>query len=662
MIIASRWAMPATLAILLLLLGVAYWPGLNGPFQFDDFGNLNVLGAYGPLHSWRELLLYLTSGNADPTGRPVALLSFLIDASSWPADPWPFKRTNLLLHLLNTALLTSVLMRLQVRAAKEVQLSPVSRWTPVVAAALWAAHPFFVSTTLYVIQREAMLPMAFAMLGILAWIQAVEAFKRDRNWVGWTWGIVGVGFATVLAGLSKANGLLTPALAGLVHLWFLRPAISSNCRTINRAALICLGIPTLLLCLYLAHMGWSTWGLSRISERDWSIPERLLSEPRALWSYLWRLVLPRSGGGGLFVEDFPVSRGWLQPLTTLPAILSLAAVTAWAIWQRRRFPIVTFAWMFFIVAQLMESSVVPLELYFEHRNYLAAAIFGWPIAHLLMDGRLYLAYRRTAAVLLLGALLLLTRERALVWGNAQVLSELSATHETDSIRAQVEAAGQEIERGQPVAGLARIHQAQQQHPGSVDIAINAIDFECAATGMVQGQSMAYARDALGTAVQWNYGLNEWLVSAAKDSQLKGCRGFGVEGLNALVASIGANPQSASKGRKRDLWHVRGVIALAQGNPQLAHRWFDSALLVDPDPNYALVQAAALGDAGAPALGVQHLDSYVRIRQRVTPRHLRGMADVHAWLLDHLDYYPSQLTFLRKQLQADADRQSANSRR
>ena len=56
---------------------------------------------------WR----YITSGTADPTGRPVALLSFLLDAHDWPADPAPFLRTNLL-HLVNATLLFALLRTL----------------------------------------------------------------------------------------------------------------------------------------------------------------------------------------------------------------------------------------------------------------------------------------------------------------------------------------------------------------------------------------------------------------------------------------------------------------------------------------------------------------------------------------------------------------------
>src|SRR5687768_2841566 len=93
------------LAALLLFAAVAlaYWPGLHGGFLFDDYANLDALGRYGGVRDLHSFLYFLTSGEADPTGRPLAQLSFLLDARDWPADPWPFKRSNVLLHLLNGA-------------------------------------------------------------------------------------------------------------------------------------------------------------------------------------------------------------------------------------------------------------------------------------------------------------------------------------------------------------------------------------------------------------------------------------------------------------------------------------------------------------------------------------------------------------------------------
>jgi tetratricopeptide (TPR) repeat protein len=665
MISASRWTVGAVVCMAAALIAWAYWPGLAGPFLFDDYGNLDEIGAFGPPDRWPGLLYYLTSGQADPTGRPVALLSFLLDAREWPAEPWPFKRTNLVLHLLNTALLAWVVTRLQAGAQQRQPRLQTSAWTPVVAAALWGAHPFFVSTTLYVVQREAMLPMTFVLLALLAWDRTVQQFVRGRPHAAWAWAIVGMGGATVLAGLSKANGFLTPLLVGLAYCWFLRPADnaagSTQRRRMDTAAAICLGLPSLLLLAYLLLVAWQTWSLPQLTARDWSLPERLLSQPRALWSYVAQLALPRAGGGGVYVDDFAASRGWLDPVTTLPAILALAASVVAAVRLRVRFPIACFSWLFFLAAHLLESSVIGLELYFEHRNYLPALFLGWPIAHALSRPGVYRVPRASLLAVVAAGLLLLTHQRALVWGDPALLGALSAQHQKESPRAQVYAARQEFGRRDMRAGLARIHMALRRYPDSADVAISAIGLECRGTGALSVDTMARARHALATANEWNYGLYDWLQNASRNEGLRGCEGFGLAGMAALVTAAETNPQTRNAPtRMRDLRHVRGRIALAEGRPDVALHWFDAALRLKPDPQYALVQAAALGEAGAPALGVQHLDQYQRIEAGKPPEKVRDMATAHAWLLWHDGYYRKQLSYLRGRLEVAAKDATASA--
>ena len=75
---------------LFLLAGAAYWPGLGGPFVFDDFGSIAAIGDRGGVRDWETFKAFVLGGSAGPTGRPLALLSFLLDANNWPTDSWPF--------------------------------------------------------------------------------------------------------------------------------------------------------------------------------------------------------------------------------------------------------------------------------------------------------------------------------------------------------------------------------------------------------------------------------------------------------------------------------------------------------------------------------------------------------------------------------------------
>lgn len=649
----QRWGLPAAFAIVLALVGWAYWPGLAGPFLFDDFGNLDVLGAYGRLHDLPSVLYYLSSGQADPTGRPLALATFLLDAQNWPAPPWPFKLTNLLLHLLNTALLWRVLQAAQARFARGRSGPRPSPWAPALAALLWAAHPLFVSTTLYVVQREAMLPATFILLALASWMRAVDGFEAGTPARGWAWAVLGAGGATLLATLCKANGLLAPLLIGIVHVCCLRPPATGRAnKAMDRAAWICLGLPGALLIGYLFLEGWQLW-LQPLMGREWTLPQRLLSEPRAFWTYVARLLLPRFGGGGVYVEGFIASRDLWTPATTLPACLALLASVVLAIAMRRRRPMLACAWLFFVAGHLLEGSTVPLELYFEHRNYLPAMLLGWPLADWLLRAGAYARYRRAFALLLFAALLVLTRQRASIWGDERLLAVLAAEHQPSSLRAQTAAATEEIDNGRVAQGLALLAAAQAADPRSIDVAITRVAAECGALHRLDPETLEAARRALATAQLWNYGLYVWMQDAARLPALRNCRGFGLDGLASLVAAAESNPQNKWPQRLRDLWHVRGSIALAAGDPAQALHWFDGALRLRPDADYALVQAAALGSAGAPGLGARHLDTYRRLSDTQRREPVRDMMGVHRWLLRHYGYYDGEVSSLRERLCHDA---------
>ena len=162
----SRSRRVLALIALLALAFIVYWPGRHGTFLFDDYSNLATLGAYGPIDRAWKVVAFVTSGFAGPTGRPLALATFLLDARNWPAAPEAFKLTNVALHLLNGALLAGLLAALGRALGVERERAATAA---VLAAGLWLLDPFWVSTTLYVVQRMAMLATTFVIAGLWAY-------------------------------------------------------------------------------------------------------------------------------------------------------------------------------------------------------------------------------------------------------------------------------------------------------------------------------------------------------------------------------------------------------------------------------------------------------------------------------------------------------------
>jgi hypothetical protein len=79
-----------------------YQPAISGAFQLDDEFNL---GGLANVDDARSAFDFTFSGISGPTGRPLALASFALQADSWDIGAAPFLKINILIHLVNAALL-----------------------------------------------------------------------------------------------------------------------------------------------------------------------------------------------------------------------------------------------------------------------------------------------------------------------------------------------------------------------------------------------------------------------------------------------------------------------------------------------------------------------------------------------------------------------------
>lgn len=641
------------IACLLAVAAISYAPGLRGGFLFDDYANLPSLGATGPISNLSALERYLTSGNADPTGRPLSVASFLVDARNWPAQPYPFKRTSLLLHLLNGALLFAVL----------TQLGKLQHWPrrkTLIAATIgtmgWLVNPLFVSTVLYVVQREAMLPATFILAGILCSCVARERLAEARIRSGYLWLIFGVGTCTALAFLSKANGILLPLLVLVVHATLPR----DDAATARR-----IGLPflTVLGPVAFALVGWLAWtairaiGGAPIPHRGWTISQRLLTEPTILADYLSRLFLLRPIDGSLLHDDYPVASSLFSPWYTALFIAAWGAALAGAWIYRRRFPALAAATVFFVAAHLIESGPIGLELYFEHRNYIPAMLLFWPVG----AGLAMLRSRTVVTIATLGLACVLsglTFAQATLWGDPLRQAQAWATAHPESPRAVSYAASSESNAGHTEAAIRRLDAAAPAFTAEPQVWLNLVMLRCEA-GVLTESTIQGAATSLRTASREPGSLLAyWFDRAIPLAHRGACEGLTRAALEGLLDAANANPRiNTLPGRRQDLLHLRGSIALAWNEPDMALADFDNALAEQPEPQVALAQAASLGRAGFPALGLRHLSTWRSLPPPPALTWHDGMPWLHARVLSHQGYWDTEFRRLEAALRSDAERRA-----
>lgn len=657
-----------SLAIAVFLTWLAYVPGLSGTFLFDDFANLPILGQMGPIDNWAALWRYLTAGNADPTGRPLSLLSFLIDARDWPAHPYPFIRTNVVLHLINGTLLAALLMRLGRflhPLATDISQgnAPIRRvdLAAILGAALWMLHPLLVSTTLYIVQREAMLPATFTLIGLLLWLHGRSQLQAGHHLGGPLWIALGLGGCTLLAVLSKANGILLPALALLIDAIILAPhSLGREWRIYRRMMCLLAWLPTSLLASYLLYQGWTgiTFGIS--STRPWTLAQRLLSEPRVLIDYLTLLWLPRPFTSGLFNDQVQASTSLWSPAGTLPALLAIAALIAGSWWLRRKAPAMALAVLFYFVGHSLESSSIALELYFEHRNYLPSMLMFWPLAMWLCSAQRSVRSREPklarslkvllAAILVLG-LAVMTHARAQLWGDTHGQALLWAKLNPGSARAQAHAARAEVAAGQPDRATARLQRSFTQSPTDILLALNLFSAECQ-SGNVAATTLVNIASALATARKAGGELSGWFGRAIQQTEHPPCPQLNLTTLAFMAAAAQTNPLFAqSSERRQGMYFIQGRIALTSNKPDLALLHFNQALEQQVRIGFTLRQSALLGAEGYPIQGLAHLDYYREIRGNEYRPPL-GMPRVHDFILKRQLYWQGELDQLRVNLEED----------
>jgi tetratricopeptide (TPR) repeat protein len=237
-----------------------------------------------------------------------------------------------------------------------------------------------------------------------------------------------IGIGTLLATFSKENGALLPLLILVIEC-----CMPKQGKPAWQWRALCLWLPSIALVLLLAR--YVDFSENPWPNRNFNMIERLLTEARIVSEYLFHLFVPRIEGNGLYQDGYVISKGLFQPVTTVLAIGFLSVLTALAIMLRKSFPVITLAILFFMAAHLMESTVIGLELYFEHRNYLAALFLFLPIAYYSVK----MSQRYRTIPLIMACLLILlasmTYLRATLWSDNDQLELYWVQSATDSPRA-----------------------------------------------------------------------------------------------------------------------------------------------------------------------------------------------------------------------------------
>lgn len=409
--------------LLLLVVMAAYLPGLSGPFLLDDFHNLQPLALYGGVGSLDDALRFIFGAGGDSFSRSGARLTFLLDDQTWPSLASVFKFNNLLIHLLCICVFALILIKVtkiigQSGAGLIVALS----------ISVWALAPAQVSTVVYVVQRMTLL----MTLGVLLTLYFYISFRvAIVDWQRWLYFLIS-GLSFLFACLSKENALVVLLLVPLVEysLFSVR----------QRWLEVLLRLSVLLFVGVFTYYAIDRLGV--YDGRVFSVWERFFSQGVVLFNYVF-YFFNVSTSYTIFHDD--VEAGLDATFLALGAAAWVVHISIiyFSVKKRLVWGWVAFGVVWFYLCHIIESTIIPLELMYEHRNYLPS--IGLAIIAASVISKLYQALviknlklvASTALVLLpvvfLGGLIYQVH----IWSDYRILSSKWAADYPKSLRAQM---------------------------------------------------------------------------------------------------------------------------------------------------------------------------------------------------------------------------------
>lgn len=419
---------PAVVLGVVVFACLSFIPGLRGPFIHDDYSNLSLV-----LETPESLLHALDLIFSNGSGflrRPISNATFLLNFLAFGDGALWFKLVNLGLHAAGGAALYFLSVQL-FRGLNPESTDARIRGLALFTTAVWVAHPLNVSTVLYVVQRMTILATIFSLLALILLAKRLSSGSKSTFSAPF---LVGYYALWAAALLSKETAAALPLIAMAVWIAMSPTGLRANITHRLPDFVATVGVP---VAIGTAVFVWRFQSLmAGYASRDFTVWERAATECVLLWVYVKDILLPLPSWLAFFRDDVailsPGSPGAIAALAFWVAAVGLAVHS-----MKRGLPVVAFALLWFLGGHALESSIFPLELAYEHRNYLPMmGVVMLGVTGLDTISRGNTQRLRLVALLLLGVLMSLTASRAATWSSLPRLAEFEANRSPDSLRAQ----------------------------------------------------------------------------------------------------------------------------------------------------------------------------------------------------------------------------------
>lgn len=380
---AYKYHLVALLAICLLSI-IVYSNIISAPFIFDDLPNITH-NYYLRINKIDFQQLFDAGFKSANSNRPVANISLALNYYFGQYNTAGYHIVNIIIHTIN-GILVYFLSLLILKQVSNLPNQAVSgsfyRSIPLMSlfsALIFIVHPVQIESVTYIVQRMTSMAVMFYLLSLFLYING--RLVRIK-WKKWTM-FFGCFLSWVLALGSKEIAATLPLII-LVYEWYFFHDLQFGWLKQNiKFFLGLLAISGLVVFIYLGENPFDRV-LASYVHRDFTMSERVLTQFRVVAFYISLLFWPHPSRLNL-LHHVTTSSSLIEPITTLFSILAIGALIGVAIHIARKHRLISFCILWFFLNLLIESSVIGLEMIFEHRLYLPMFGFSLLVAYFLFN-------------------------------------------------------------------------------------------------------------------------------------------------------------------------------------------------------------------------------------------------------------------------------------
>jgi hypothetical protein len=336
------------------------------PFHFDDRPNiLENPNIQIKVFTWERLGQFVKN-TYGVSIRVFSYFSLALNYYFGEFNVFGYHLVNFLIHVASGIFLYWFLMLTFNLPSLRERYGSISYKGALFAALIFICHPIQTQSVTYIIQRMASMAGMFYLLSMVLYVKGRVSGGKGRFFY-----LGGAVLTWLLGVFSKENVAILPLFILLYEFYFFQKL------TVTQTGKKILFVLLVSVVLVVA-VGLLLWGeryfnliLEGYKIREFTLEERLLTQSRVVLYYLTLLVYPHPSRLNLDY-DFPVSKTLLDPPTTLISILIIAGLIGYSIWVARRRPVLSYFALWYFGNLVIESSIFPLEMVYEHRLYLPA--------------------------------------------------------------------------------------------------------------------------------------------------------------------------------------------------------------------------------------------------------------------------------------------------